>query len=60
MHLRVAVQAVLAHDETPARKIRIADIEQAAYMSATATTATVPTAHPAMTLLAQLWTLAIE
>jgi hypothetical protein len=61
MHLSVTVQAVLTHDETPARKIRIAEIEQAAYMSATATaTATVPTANPAMTLLAQLWTLAIE
>jgi len=72
VHLPVTVQAVLAHDETSARQIRVSEIEQTPDVVAATTTtapatvtmaATVTAAepgNPAMTLLAQLRTLAIQ
>lgn len=72
VHLPVTVQAVLAHDKTSARQIRVSEIEQTPDVVAATTTTTPATVtmaatvtaaepgNPAMTLLAQLRTLAIQ
>lgn len=67
MHLDVAVQAVLTHNETSARDIRVSEIEQAPHvraattaMAAATATATANAGYPAMALLAELRSLAVE
>lgn len=65
MHLDVAVQAVLTHNETSARDIRVSEIEQAPHVRAATTamaaaTATANAGYPAMALLAELRSLAVE